>query len=231
MAIKNPWLDRYSSEPMQEYMRYALTHACGAATIAIDAVASDIQSSGGELMFINGFPYLDAGDAAYDISAELPYATWAVDTAYTTMGTASEVVGSDGNHYVCILAHTSAVANEPGVGTTWATYWKQLKRWAKAAAGDILPDGYSRYYLVCTLYDGTLRIFNAYDPENPNSGVLHIPWYDPERYCPLGFLLVANASAANFILGTTLLSAAGITDTYIDVIGRVYPNASFRIKN
>lgn len=33
------------------------------------------------------------------------------------------VVGSDGNDYSCILAHTATARNEPITGTNWATYW------------------------------------------------------------------------------------------------------------
>jgi len=39
----------------------------------------------------------------------------------------------------------------------------------------------------------------------------------PDGYAPLGVIKVANASGSDFTLGTTALSAAGVTDTYFDV--------------
>jgi len=35
----------------------------------------------------------------------------------------SVVVGTDGNDYYCILAHTAAVADKPITGANYATYW------------------------------------------------------------------------------------------------------------
>ncbi len=37
--------------------------------------------------------------------------------------TGCQVVENDSVYYYCILAHTAAAANEPGVGADWATYW------------------------------------------------------------------------------------------------------------
>jgi len=35
----------------------------------------------------------------------------------------SVVVGTDGNDYYCILAHTAAVADKPIIGANYTTYW------------------------------------------------------------------------------------------------------------
>mgnify|MGYP001175483004 CR=1 FL=1 len=41
------------------------------------------------------------------------------------ISTASEVIGTDGLNYSCILNHTSANANKPITGANWSTYWTQ----------------------------------------------------------------------------------------------------------
>lgn len=48
---------------------------------------------------------------------------WALTTLYTP-----SIVrrNSSNNHYRCILLHTSAATDEPGVGVNWATYWVQV---------------------------------------------------------------------------------------------------------
>jgi hypothetical protein len=53
---------------------------------------------------------------------------WIVSTAYSAL----DAVNNDGSSYICILAHTSAAGDEPGVGASWQTYWEVL-----AAAGSV----------------------------------------------------------------------------------------------
>jgi hypothetical protein len=45
----------------------------------------------------------------------------------TNMGSVVTYYTPSGLSYECILAHTSAAADEPGVGANWQTYWKLLK--------------------------------------------------------------------------------------------------------
>src|SRR3990172_3996349 len=47
---------------------------------------------------------------------------WAASVAYIT-SPAADVVLNGGNRYICLLAHTSDAAKEPGTGADWATYW------------------------------------------------------------------------------------------------------------
>lgn len=47
---------------------------------------------------------------------------WALSTDYAV----NDVVSNDGSAYICILAHTSASTDEPGVGVNTATYWAIL---------------------------------------------------------------------------------------------------------
>lgn len=50
--------------------------------------------------------------------------------------------------------------------------------------------------------------------------VSEIPVLDPE-YAPLGYVLVINESGADFVGGTTELTASGITPLYVDNFGFV----------
>lgn len=51
---------------------------------------------------------------------------WAAATAYG----ANDTVSNGGSSYICVSAHTSDAASEPGVGGSWGTYWDLV-----AAAG------------------------------------------------------------------------------------------------
>lgn len=49
---------------------------------------------------------------------------WTLEQAQQTF-TASDGVTNGGDIYRCILSHTSAADNEPGVGANWTTFWIQ----------------------------------------------------------------------------------------------------------
>jgi hypothetical protein len=49
---------------------------------------------------------------------------WSVELATQTLTASSEVVGTDGNNYFCIRAHTSTNATKPVTGADYTTYWK-----------------------------------------------------------------------------------------------------------
>ena len=49
---------------------------------------------------------------------------WTSSKSYTLQDGASD----NGSSYVCILAHTSASINEPGVGANWTTYWNLVSQ-------------------------------------------------------------------------------------------------------
>lgn len=48
----------------------------------------------------------------------------------------------------------------------------------------------------------------------------------PTTRTVLGYVVVANATGANFVGGTTALSAASITTTYVNTVGAFDPNAA-----
>ena len=48
-----------------------------------------------------------------------------VNFAPSSISTQSEVIGSDGKNYKCILDHTSATVSQPISGGSWRTYWQE----------------------------------------------------------------------------------------------------------
>jgi hypothetical protein len=80
----------------------------GVSTISVDV--SQVGQQG-----VKGVNYITGG--------------WVVSTAYAI----SDVLVNNGTSYICILAHTSASTDEPGVGVNTATYWEVFS--ASGAAG------------------------------------------------------------------------------------------------
>jgi len=74
-------------------------------------------------------------------------------------GPSSEVLGTDGKNYTCILAHTAAAINKPITGANWATYWTQ-----KGSSGGTWVDGsaYTAIPSIVTGWAATLAAFNLY---------------------------------------------------------------------
>jgi len=222
MANLNEWVKTFSYNAMRQFASYLMTINMATQTLAIDATAQDIQTTGGAGVVLNGVVIAAlGGDAAYDISAELPYANWVTATSYTTGGILSEVVGRSGAHYVCTVAHTSAAANEPEVGANWRDYWKHMSVWAPAAVGNSIAQDKQAHYLICALADGTLRAFRAYTigTEGATTPIV-IPPFDPQRYVAVGLVSVIPTSGAH-VFGTTVLTTVG---TFTQFIGPVFPD-------
>lgn len=77
--------------------------------------------------------------------------TWAASTAYKV----DQLVYNDGTTYVCILAHTSAAADEPGTGVNEATYWQDFCTGATGAKGDTGDSGSTAFkeaWVTATAY-------------------------------------------------------------------------------
>jgi len=208
MANLGKWTKKFSYTMARHFMAYMESRNGESQVVALDGVnAENLQTTGTKACWINGvlIPSLTA-DAEYDISAEAAYAAWAGSQSYTLN---TEVIGDSGAHYICILAHTSAAADEPEVGANWETYWKKLDAYAVDAAGDVVATATTKYYLACALNTGVLRLFKAYDA----SLNFQVPAFDPERYVPLAVLSVANASGSNWTCGTDDFDATNITTT------------------
>jgi len=94
-------------------MQYEVT-VTGDNTIAVDLAAVGQQG-------VRGINYITGG--------------WVVSTAYA----ASDSLAYNGVTYICILAHTSTAADEPGIGVNTATYWEVLA--ARGGDGSVTSVG------------------------------------------------------------------------------------------
>ena len=84
----------------------------------------------------------------------------------TSAGTCSEVVGTDGENYLCVMGHTSAAINRPITGTDWPLYWDQQ---GTAGVTWVTGTAYTNGKLVAYRYSRPLYDFdNATDnPDMP----------------------------------------------------------------
>lgn len=224
MALSNNILNLFFSKNFQNLVKYLLSFNCETQVVALDSNANDLQTTGTKGAMLNGKPVVLAADAAYDISAEPAYAAWASGQSYTLN---TEVYDSDGKHWVCVQAHTSAAANHPLADVAGA-YWKRLDKWAKDGVGDVIAQDKQGHWLVCALSDGTIRAFTAYVPGTEAAATpIVIPAFDPERYVPVGLVSVVPTSGS-FTLGTTAMTSIS---TIIQLTGPVFPDASNFDKN
>jgi phage tail-like protein len=104
-----------------------------------DALELAIQTiTGWNVEVIEGYPWvITAANTALHDSASPPsdWSVWAVTTPYIL----HEVVENDGESYSCILDHTSAASDEPGIGVSWETYWELLSGGSWEDHVDALP--------------------------------------------------------------------------------------------
>ena len=80
--------------------------------------------------------------------------------------------------------------------------------------GANLATGYSRKYLL--LVDAADAFTVQASDDKASAADCRFSSRPADGKCILGILTVTNASGADFVPGTTLLGAAGITATYID---------------
>lgn len=87
---------------------------------------------------------------------------WSIDWVQKTFSAPSEVTGTDGNIYTCILSHTGASANRPITGANYTTYWVQAGSsggsWATSAytsTGDFDVDAQTLNILQAFIREGT----------------------------------------------------------------------------
>lgn len=75
--------------------------------------------------------------------------------APSSVGTTSEVIGSDGVNYRCIMGHTSATINKPITGTSYRLYWEPggTSGSAWVTATDYTNGELIRYVIKRPLYD------------------------------------------------------------------------------
>jgi len=95
--------------------------------------------------------------------------------APSSVGTTSEVTGSDSLNYTCIMGHTSVADNKPITGQNYKMYWVQKgsagSAWATATA-------YTNGELIRYLYKRPLYDFDAStdNPDMPSSWSRYLMW-------------------------------------------------------
>lgn len=93
----------------------------------------------------------------YQLAAPVLY-VWPTPTYSTSI-----VVGTDANHYLCILDHTSDADNRPITGADYSTYWEQV------ASGGVAWGTGTSYHSDILLYSKVVRL-QDFDtaPDNPD---------------------------------------------------------------
>ena len=224
---------RFSYKAMKQLMEYLSTYNMETQAFAIDGANSEnVQTTGTAAAFLNGQPVAPAEDAELDISActEGAETAWATGTSYAV----GDVVKNGGGdvRYVCILAHTSRdnsdsdyICNEPGKADNWAKHWEQRDHNAVNASGASITAAYEQWFLCLAKKDGTISLWEAGDEAASTTGAeCKIPQFDPKTYIPIGLLHVKNATDSAFVVGTTGLDTASVTDTFIQLTGPIFPH-------
>jgi len=87
---------------------------------------------------------------------------WSIDWVQKTFSAASEVTGTDGEIYTCILSHTGAASNRPITGANYSTFWIQKGTsggtWSTTsytATGDFEADSNTLNILQAFIREGT----------------------------------------------------------------------------
>lgn len=125
-----------------------------------------------------------------------------------------------------LLGTRAFTAGLPTLGTTKSTvkttaainYCIDGIMYVKAATDDLFvftdvtvqAISTTKYYLLCLNAAGTALIVNG------AVGSTKLP-VAPDGYCPVGYVKITTSGAGTFVPGTTLLDAAQITDTYVDI--------------
>jgi hypothetical protein len=223
--------NKFSFKPQQELVGYMNTFNTESQVVAIGSTASDVKSTGGKNMVINGQPIVAAADEI-DISADTTEVTktaWAGATAYVY----NDIRWHKSKRIRCTLAHTSVTdanqtpevpGNEPFKSGSWAGFWEVAPHAAVNASGKSITTLTDQWFVVTAMEDGQLSVWIAGDEVLTTTGArFEMPQVDPKTYCPVGILHIKNASASPFVVGTTLLSAASITDTFMQLTGGLLP--------
>ncbi|MCY6380965.1 hypothetical protein [Hoeflea prorocentri] len=113
--------------------------AAGAAASAANAATSEANAAG-SASAAGASETAAANSATAAQVAEIDWTgAWATATAYSAVNP-RQAVGNNGSSYVCMQAHTSGSASQPGVGANWTTYWEVLAQRGTdgIGAGDML---------------------------------------------------------------------------------------------
>jgi len=218
-----------SYEIAKAMARYQATYAVATQTLAADANANDIQTTGLKIQFFDGTPVKLPADAAMDVSAEAneSVTAWANNTAYSVGDIRSNSDAEGSNIRLrCTQAHTSnAINDEPLVASRWEEYWVREPHNVAKIGGTVVAAGNQVSYLVLAKRDGTLVTANIGNQINSASPmVMKIPRFDPYTYSPVGFVTVVNADPSNVYNIGNVADATNMTTTYDNLTAPIFPH-------
>ena len=209
----------------KKFFQCKSTYNTASQVIATDTNAWDIQSTGTKDVMINGeLVKALTVDAAFDISGGLQGTAWLTAQSYTgTAGSQKMMRKVDGRQFVCFLNHTSAASNKPIYGADWRSYWMESDATAKNAAGTVINNLSSAYFLVCADETGELSVWNAGNVDLDAAVAIRIPNFEEEVFCPVGLMLV-NSDTDGWTLGNQTAGVLTGLVTYYQLVGPIFPN-------
>jgi hypothetical protein len=92
-----------------------------------------------------------------------------------SIGTTSEVTGTDSLNYACIMGHTAAAMTRPITGQDWRVYWRQT---GSAGAAWVTATAYTNGELIHYIYKRPLYDFDTTsdNPDMPSSWSRYLMW-------------------------------------------------------
>ena len=113
------------------------------------------------------------------LSSQLLY-VW---PAPSSVGTTSEVTGTDALNYSCIMGHTSASADRPITGANWRLYWRQT---GSSGSTWVTGTSYTNGELLRYLYKRPLYDFDTStdNPDMPSGWVRYLTFRLAHDLCP-----------------------------------------------
>lgn len=113
------------------------------------------------------------------LSSQLLYVWPAPDS----VGTTSEVTGTDALNYSCIMGHTGATTNRPITGADWRLYWRQTGSSGSAWAAD---SSYTNGELLRYVYKRPLYDFDTStdNPDMPSGWIRYLTLRLAHDFCP-----------------------------------------------
>lgn len=102
------------------------------------------------------------------------------------------------------------------IGAITADAEIDLSSTSYSCAGGVISTGYQRAIFVLYAADGASPGDVVMSAQVLEADKIKVPYFDQETYACVGAVLILNKTGSDFVIGTTDLDAAGVTDTYID---------------
>lgn len=119
---------------------------------------------------------------------------WVFSTVYSV----DDAVTNGGETYVCILGHTAAATDEPGVGANWEDYWILIV-YVESSVFGYYPQGHGILHMPGTWTAADLAFLVSEDVDGP-----YLPLYEDAN------LVIIDGPVASraYLLPTALAGAA-----------------------